>query len=364
MIERNTFSPDWLSSPGETMEDILEEKGWTKKEFAERTGYTTKHINELTNGRAQITAETAERIARVLGSTAQFWLTRDAHYQAALEHQRAIRKAKEDADWLKELPLSWMKKQGWVRAFQHRGEQVLECLRFFGVHSVDAWRQRYPGQFAAFRSSPSFEKKEGAVAAWLRKAEQEATDMRCAPFDKQGFQGALAELRSLTRETAPSVFAPKLQNICSKHGVAVVFVAAPTGCPASGATKWLTPEKAMLVLSLRYKTNDHFWFTFFHEAAHILKHGKKLLAIEGVEGMDAKLEGEADRFARDVLIPRREAQELYDMSNFRFCSKKMVSEFAEKIGVAPGIVVGRMQNEGWLPWSHMNALKVKYEWIE
>jgi len=362
MAELATLTPDWISAPGETIEDILEERGWSKKDFADRAGFSTKHVNELTKGRVIITADAAERLARVLGSTPTFWLTRDAQYQARLERQKSIELAINDADWLKEIPLAWMKKCGWVRAFRNRGEQVLECLSFFGVHSVDAWRGKYQTPLVAFRSSDKFDKKDGAVAAWLRQAEVEATALQSDPFNERGFRAALGNLRALTQESDPAVFVPKLVELCAQNGVAVVFVPAPKGCPVSGATQWLLPDKAMLALSLRFKTNDHLWFTFFHEAAHILKHSKKMLFIEGMKGLDKTHEDEADHFASNWLISLVDAKRLHELSKKSYLSKDDICAFAQQIGVDAGIVVGRMQKEGWLPWSHMNGLKVRFKW--
>jgi len=124
----------------------------------------------------------------------------------------------------------------------------------------------------------------------------------------------------------------------------------------------LAPDKALLVLSLRHRTNDHLWFTFFHEAAHLILHGKKLLFIEGNNGLDSSQEEEANRFAADLLLPPSTAARLELLRAKRGFSMDDVCAFASEVGVAPGIVVGRMQKEGWLPWTHMNSLKVSYAW--
>ena len=87
MTDPGLFEPDWVSPPGETIEDLLEEKEWTKSELATRMGVTRKHINELLRGRASLTSETAERLSMVLGSTSEFWLEREAQYRAALRRQ-------------------------------------------------------------------------------------------------------------------------------------------------------------------------------------------------------------------------------------------------------------------------------------
>ena len=364
MAEKTTFNPEWVSVPGETIEDLLEERGWSKKDFATRMGLTPKHVGDLTMGRVQITADVAERLSRTLGSTPTFWLTRDAQYQAALQAREALKAAEADVDWLKELPTPWMKKQGWIEKVKGKAELVQECLRFFGVHSVEAWRLSYQKPLVAFRASDKFEKKVGAVAAWLRQGELEATAMPCQSYDAKAFRQVLDDLRQLTCETDPGEFVPKLQERCAACGVAVVFVPAPKGCPASGATKWLCRDKAMMVLSLRHKSNDHLWFSFFHEAGHILDHSKKMLFIEGMKGLDEALEEEANRFASDLLIPPAAAKELHLLSKKRYLSKEDVAEFAEAIGVAPGIVVGRMQKEEWLSYRYMNDLKARYDWAE
>ncbi len=359
MIEQaQAFAPDWVSHPGETVEDLLEERSWTQAEFAERTGLTRKHVNDLVRGRAAISADTASRLDKVLGGTAEFWLTREAQYRAALERRQELDALRAQADWLRELPVAWMIKQRWIRKLSHKGEQVEECLRYFGVASVGAWREHYETPLVAFRAPSKPEKKPGAVAAWLRQVEREADRIDCAPYDKRAFQAALPQLRSLTAEPDPAVLIDAMQRLCAACGVAVVFVPAPKGCPAHGATRWLGPRKAVLALTLRYKSNDQLWFSFFHEAAHILKHGKKLLVVEGIDGLDPSLEREADRFAADLLIPPAEARKLATLS-----TTAEIKQAARHLGVALGIVVGRMQNEGWMPWAtKKNALKVRYDW--
>lgn len=352
-----TFEPNWVSPPGDTVEDLLEERGWSHAELAERTGFTRKHVNELLKGRATITPEAASRLSTVLGGPVRFWLTREAHYRAALERQQQLDALKEHTGWLTELPVAWLVKQGWLRKRSTRAEQVQECLRYFGVASVDTWRETYAEPLTAFRASTRAAKKLGAVAAWLRRVEQQSSEVECASYDRHVFRSTLSELRQLTRETEPSRFIPVLRDRCAAAGVAVAFAPAPPGCPVHGATKWLKPDKAMLALTLRYKSNDQLWFSFFHEAAHILRHQKKGIFMEGLDGLSADLEAEADRFARDLLIPPEAAKRLPGVR-----SKAQVERFARELGIAPGIVVGRMQKEGWLPWKDMNGLKVRYAW--
>lgn len=359
----STFTPDWISPPGNTIADLLEERGWTQAELAKRTGFTTKHINQVIKGKAPIYDDMALTLERVLGSTARFWLAREAQYRESLARSREKESLRQQADWLNQLPLKDMIRFGWVRKFQDKGEQVAECLRFFEVASVEVWRSQFSQTPAAFRATAGYKKRienkgDGLIATWLRQGERRASEISCLPFDKDRFREKLTELRALTNEADPKLFVPKLVTTCAEVGVAVVMEPAPKGCSVCGATRWLTPDKALLMLSLRYKTNDQLWFTFFHEAGHLLLHGKRLAFIE-VEGeLDDEYEAQADVFARDLLISSSQASQLKTLPH----TKLAVAGFAQKIGIAPGIVVGRMQKERLLDWSYLNALKIFYRW--
>lgn len=355
------FAPDWVAVPGESINDLLEERGWTQADLATRTGFTTKHVNLLLKGKAPITEETALKLERVLGSTARFWLNLEAQYREHLARQQAVKSLAQHVDWLKELPLSDMVKFGWVRRVKDKAQQVFECLRYFGVAEVAAWREQYEQPVAAYRASMKLIRTPAAVSAWLRRGERAAEDMRLGDYDREAFEAALQEIRALTVERDPKVFIPKLTELCARVGVAVVLAPAPKGCPVSGATKWLGPHKALIMLSLRGKTDDKLWFSFFHEAGHLLKHGKRMtfLDILGEDGLNPQEENEADIFARDVLIPPADYKSLLTQP---MIGERMIREFAKHITVAPGIVLGRLQYDGRIGWQQFNHLKVSYRW--
>ena len=75
------FEPKWMSPPGDTILDILEEKNWTQSEFARRAGYTAKHVSQMIRGKAAITEDTALRLERFLGGSARFWLALEAEHR-------------------------------------------------------------------------------------------------------------------------------------------------------------------------------------------------------------------------------------------------------------------------------------------
>jgi Zn-dependent peptidase ImmA (M78 family) len=153
-------------------------------------------------------------------------------------------------------------------------------------------------------------------------------------------------------------FQPKLVTLCAASGVAVVFHPQLSKTYANGATKWLAPDRALLQLSIRGCYADRLWFSFFHEAAHLLIHGKSLSFIE-CEGNNDTYEAEADRFAAEWLIPERAYREFRDTGSF---GVNEVCKFSERLRIHTGIVVGRLEHEGLIRYGSLNRLKTILTW--
>ena len=67
--------------PGETIrKDILKPLGLSVNRLAMDLHVPVTRMNEIVNGRRSITADTALRLARYLGTSAQFWLNLQAKY--------------------------------------------------------------------------------------------------------------------------------------------------------------------------------------------------------------------------------------------------------------------------------------------
>jgi addiction module HigA family antidote len=338
------YSPDYAVPPGETLLETIETLGMTQADLATRTGRTLKTINEIVKGKAPIRPDTALQLERALGVPASFWNNRERNYREALARREERERLKGQGKWLRDLPVRSMVMLGWVSEYRDRVRQLQELLNFFGVASPDQWHGLWSGREIAFRKSAAFRSNPGAVAAWLRKGEVDANRLRCAPYDESKFRAALSSIRALTVEP-PEVFQPELVRLCAEAGVAVIFTPELSGTRVSGATRWLSPDKALIQLSLRYKTNDHLWFTFFHEAGHILLHGKREVFLEGEKSEDGK-EKDADRFASNVLIPAGEYRKFVERG---LRNQGEIRRFAERLGIAPGIVVGRLQHDEIIP---------------
>lgn len=354
----NEFKPNYAVAPGDILDEELDYRGMSQAELAQRTGLAKKTINEIIKAKAPITPDSALKLERVLRQPADYWLNLEKMYQAFLARRAEMKRLAEDVTWLKNLPIRKMITLGWIKPCKPEAAQLDEVLSFFGIASVDQWESVWEQLGVAYHKSTVFEGHSVAISAWLRQGEIEAQAIDCAPFAAKQFKTSLEKIRALTCEPDPGVFVPALQKLCAAAGVAVVFVPELPKTHVSGATRWLNKDKALIQLSLRHKTNDHLWFTFFHEAGHILKHGKKALFLEG-NGMDDPFEQEANEFASQFLVPAKLLNRLVSQPPY---SKAAIRQFAEETGIAPGIVVGQLQHRKLLPYTHCNDLKVRYSW--
>ena len=355
------YIPDYTVTPGEVLGYELELRNMSRTELAKRTGLSEKHIIAIlkSKGTIIITPETAIKLERALGMPAGYWLNLEAHYQETRARLAEESRLEKDLGWLRRIPVNAMARMGWLQKHKDNKQQLDEVLRFFGIASMEQWGNIWSGLAVAYRQHNKHEVFPEAISAWLRQGELEAANIVCQPYDKRAFRQALDDIRALTAEADPAYFVPALQQRCAQAGVAVVFVPCLPKTGVSGATRWGSPDKAIIQLSLRYKTNDHLWFTFLHEAGHILLHGKKELFIEGANGMDGEKEQQANTFAEQELIPRKACKTFAAQAPF---SKAAIYQFAQEMGIAPGIVVGQLQHKGLLPRTHCNELKVAYKW--
>ncbi|NEP13150.1 MAG: ImmA/IrrE family metallo-endopeptidase [Symploca sp. SIO2C1] len=355
----NTYEPKAVSPPGTTLEEILQERGMTQAELATRLDYSKKTINEIIQGKAALTHEVALALERVLRIPAVFWNRAEQLYRDYLARVKEIEKLEAHIDWLEEIPCKAMIKQGWIKPFKEKIDQLIEVLFFFGVTSPLEWKNIWEKKLSFyFRKSQTSDRHEASVIVWLRQGEILASRVNCGPYNKNKFQHTLHQIRSLTR-AEPEFYKDELVRLCAECGVAVVFVPELPNTKVWGVTHWLNQNKALIQLSLRYKKDDHFWFSFFHEAGHILLHGKKEVFIEDEKTTDKK-EAEANKFAADFLIPSKKWNEIKELGFYR---DRTITEYAEALNIAPGIIVGRLQKEKKLKYNELNALKKDCKWI-
>jgi len=353
--QRYPYEPDYVTEPGDTLQETIDSLGISQKELAARTGFTPKHINQLISGVKRISPETALRLEKVTGVPARFWNNLESNYQERKARLEDSKSSAAELSWLKSIPTKELVARGVIRGSADQNELLQETLTFFRVASVEAWKKGWSHHQIAFRKSGSKTDCSGKIAAWVRLAEIEAEATECSSFDLKSFRNAVQELRTLV-DSEPKVFVPAMREKCAAAGVAVALVQELSGGHVSGAAKWLSSSKAMIALNLRGKALDKFWFTFFHEAGHLLNDDKDQMFVD-VEYSDDPRELAANKFAREILIPPKHEEELPVLR-----TESAVCAFAQRIKVHPAIVVGRLQREGIIPFNRMNGLKPRLDW--
>ena len=360
MTTTQEFTPDYAVPPGWILDERLEAMGMSHAEFARRCGRSPKLISDIINAKAPIEPETAIQFEHVLGMNARIWIGMESDYQLhAARAERAVEAEKSSTKaWYSRFPIREMVQRESIPKPSNELEGISQVLSFFGVGTPEAWSARYEAGGVAFRSSLAFKSEPAALACWLREGEIQAETQSCSPFNLASFKKALREIHALTREQITDAL-PRTVELCNSAGVSFALVKEYKKTSLSGAARWLTPKKALIQLSARHKSDDHLWFSFFHEAAHIILHSKKEVFIDGVNRSDEAIEHEANEWAANFLVPKEQFEQL---AVSKPISATKVLEFAESQGVAPGIVVGMLQHARIIPWNQLNSLKVRYVW--
>ena len=360
-----SFKPDYAVPPGWVLEEELEAMGLSQAEFARQCNLSVELVAEIIKGHASIETETAIKFGLALGRSTDIWLNMEASYRSKLAE---LGENEEIADWAKKFPVNELVKRGNLSESSLQADSVARMLSFFDVWSVGTFDEKCGEASVAYRHLPNFKSSRPALATWLRLGEIEAEQTVCPEYDSEAFLGSLQDIRTLSGASSIDVF-KEIKSLCLQSGVILLFVKPFPKVALSGASRWLSPKKPVIQLSARHKTDDHLWYSLFHEAGHILLHDNEQVFVDGIRGEvasseseESQAESQADSWAENFLIPRADWDKFIDTF---LNSAGEVKLFAEEQGIVPGIIVGRLQREGVVPWgSRLNGLKRKLQWVE
>ena len=236
--------------PGATVKEQLNDRGMSQKEFAARMDMSEKHISKLINGEVQLTPETAVRLEMVLGVPAKFWNNLEAIYREKIIKADAENAMDADIQIARQFPYSEMTKLGWIPATRNAKEKVINLRKFFEVVELSLLENDKVTRIACRRLAIT-EKSDLALMAWAQEAKIKARD----------------KIRKLT-VLEPEELYPQLKKILSDSGIALVFLPHLKGSFLQGAS-FMDGKKIVLGLTSRGKDAEKFWFSLFHELAHI-----------------------------------------------------------------------------------------------
>lgn len=347
--------------PGETIKDELDFLGMNQKEFSKRLGLAEKTVSQIINGIAPITYETSIKLENVLGIPASTWNNLESQYRVILARIEEEEKKEEEWKICQKFPYKEIMKNGWIRTTKDTSEIIKELKTFFGVASlnlINSVEEKVFTYYNKLTSSALFKKNldkeicEYSMATWIRKGEIEASKISCELFSKELVQEKLTEMKKLSLENKKENI-DKLKEISASCGIALVIIPHMSKTYVDGVSKWIGKDKALIILSNRGKKLDKFWFNFFHELAHLLKHSKKDLFINAKETSSLEIEEEANHYAREILISSKD----YGLIKNSAISEDAIKDYAKQIQVHPSILIGRLQYEGIVPYTRFNSLK-------
>lgn len=344
--------------PGYYIEEIIDDMGITQEEFAIRLGTTPKTISKLVNGEINLSNDLIQKLSTMFEMGVDIWLNLRQKYEEKtieIKNQRSIDEQKEVMNL---IDYSFFTKVAGLPKASKIEEKIQRLCVYLKISDLRILLR--PDFLANFRSGVSNiqEKNEINSRAWLITAMNMARERNVNPFNSEKLKNFLPDIRQMTTQPPP-VFLPHLREIFSECGVVFVLLPHLKNSGINGVVRWYGRDKVLLALNDRRCYADTFWFSLFHEIKHILQQKVKLTFLSGIDvGMvDTILEQDADKFAREYLIP----ESLYQKIQHCSLSENAIKKFAAELGIHPGILVGRLQHDKVISPAHFNNLRQKYK---
>lgn len=345
--------------PGYYISDIIDDMEITQDEFAKRLDLTAKHLSDIVNGKAKITPDIAKKLSLMLNTSVEMWLNLQTKYDIKHAEITAQKETDEQVEIARLMDYQFFVENALIPTVKDQRAKVTQLCNFFKISNLKVLLR--PDLSANFRSTSNAQTDKNIINAnaWLETTIKIGKEKNISEYNSIKLKSHLPEIRKMTLQD-PSQFAPRLEKIFAECGVAFVLLPKMKNAKINGVVKWLTNTKALVAMNDRMAYADTFWFSLFHEIKHVFQHKTKQVMIsckEDIYELNKQYEDEADQFSQDYLIPPDDYEAFVSQSLF---SKASVTNFAKIIDIHPGIVVGRLQNDGYIPHHAMNDLRIKY----
>lgn len=350
MASINEYYPEEVLHPSETLNDKIKEMEMSRKEFAIRTGKPEKTIIAVLKGESSITPTMAILFENITKIPARFWINKQARYNEYIARKQRKHDIEQASAWTKSFPYAEMAKNNWLPQTRKIEEKTINLFEYFAISTHEGWNKLYLEsklKVAAY-ASLKHTNDPHAISAWLRQGEIQADQINAIEYNKNIFSKNLLEIKNIMAQH-PDNFFLQLQKICLQAGVKVFYTPKLPKAPISGSTRWIK-NTPIIQLTARYKQNDRFWFTFFHEAGHILLHGKKYISLENINFSDAdpQKEQEAHDFAEEWTFSKEQEKEVINATPL---NENDIINFANRFNTHPAMIIGRLQHKQLIHFS-------------
>lgn len=351
------LSRDLIIHPGETLQEVLEDREMSQKELSIRTGVTEKHISTVINGQKNISASFAKKLEYALGIETEFWMNLQANYERELLEFEELNNISEEEigvlKRLKEIIAVWAD-FGWLDENQNEANKVLDLRKLLNISNLlDIPKMTYKAAYRLQTRNSSVDPY--VLFAWQRMCELLTDNIDVAEeVDVDKLREKVSEIKS-TMFLRANQIQKKLANIFAECGIAFRIVPNFKGAPVQGFIKKKENGTLILCVTIRQKFADIFWFTLFHEIAHILNDDMKNVFVD-FASVESAAEEKADKVAGEMLINPK------DYSRFKnergYTTARGITVFAETQNVRDYIIQGRLMRDELIPWGD----RMKYEW--
>ena len=360
---KNRLASGYATPPGRIIASWMEARDMSLGEFAARCGMPAGVVGKIVDGCMPLDADAAIRIEKVTSMAARLLLNMETSYRLKLAQDAEIKESRAHGAWVKAFPIKRLVSSGYIDKPESTSDTVNKLSSFFGIASPKAFGMKRSRNGVAYRKSSSLKNDDISLIVWLRMGELLAEREMHPNYDAKEFKKSLKEIRGLTAKGLEKSL-PAALELCNDAGVTLAFIKSMPGTSVSGAAWWMSSTMPVIQMSTSHKTDDRLWFSFFHEAAHILLHagqrgGTMNAFVDGMGREESEIEAEADVWATNFLIKQAEWNKF--TSGFKN-SEKEARQFARQQGIAPGVIVGRLQQEHRAPWKHLNHLRQKPDW--
>jgi len=323
--------------PGVYVRDALTDLNMSSKEFSIRTGISERTLSDLINEKGSITFDIANKLSKFLGTSINVWTNLQNSYDLYIHEEELQKEIKDDYELLKPFK-KYLIDNNVINNNDNVEMVVAKTRASISVNRISLLNTSE--LLVSFKELYGKRHDENVFAQnlWLAYALTKARKIETEPYDRSKLLNSLPLLSSLMGKK-PKEFYPLLVNTLKRCGVAFTFVPYLNKSNIYGATKWLSKETVMLAISNRGEKADVFWFTLFHEIAHVLMEHKRYCLFQ----FDDTPDKDADIIASNILIRNDDWNSF--IKSHRSFTVKDIDEFAKTANVPPFIVTGRLAKE-------------------
>lgn len=351
---------EFIVHTGSIIKEYLDEVQMSQKECAKRLGVSEKYFSNLLNGKSRLTEEVAIKLESIIHEIpASYWLNYESKYQEYMK-----REEKYSLTYSKEQLVSLSKRFKFNTIFSGLDwdltKQANEMLKLLRISSFEQFDEVYSNLSVDFMEDGG---EAEAIAIWINLAGEEVElqnkDLSNKNFDNQKLIESLHKFKLLALNNDYESSLKSARKLLNRLGIYLVFYDALENSKVRGALTTYKNNPA-IYLTGRFKTHDHVWFALIHEIGHLIKHYKPNEPIVTLENelelkpdIDKK-EEEANAFARDFFINKDDYKKFVNKGKF---NESSIYDFAKEQGVLSGIVVARLQHDGYISFDKLNFLK-------